>query len=318
MIRTVHAFQEEADNLEFTEAQEKFTNFRKCLRDVARDDRDTAKVGQPNTIIGFNTTMYEWKLMILSEDIYEAQKNYIETVKKPFTMSVRDFVKRIRQMASYLPEFPKLMTASALSDTDLKNIIFRGMPTAWQENLVHANMRIASVTLAQMTDYLASEQVIADARQDKTTKGRGYHGGRTSGYAGRGSNPGRGRGYQGRNFQARGRGSSNGSFKRSGSSSWTGSTNSRNEARNDPCRYHGNVHTWKQCYGNPDGPNYRPGFTPRAHGATSRGRGEFHGGRGGDRNDAYQNNAASNAGSVQKNNAPSAASTVTNTTPRTG
>ena len=45
--------------------------------------------------------------MILPKDIYEAQKNYIETVKKPFTMSVRDFVKRIRQMASYLPDFPR-------------------------------------------------------------------------------------------------------------------------------------------------------------------------------------------------------------------
>eukprot|EP00978_Attheya_sp_CCMP212_P029079 scaffold102189_cov64-Attheya_sp.AAC.9 len=102
--------------------------------------------------------------MILPEGIYEAQKNYIETVKKPFMMSVRDFVKRIQHMASYLPEFPKPMTASALSDTDLKNIIFRGMPITWQENFVHANMRIASVTLAQMTDYLVSEQVISDAR----------------------------------------------------------------------------------------------------------------------------------------------------------
>jgi hypothetical protein len=314
MIRTVREFREVADDLEFTEAQEKFTNFRKCLRDVTRDDWDTAKVGQPNTIVGFDATMYQWKMMILPEDIYEAQKNYIETVKKPFTMSVRDFVKRIRQMASYLPDFPRPMTATALSETDLKNIIFRGMPNAWQENFVHANMRIATVTLAQMTDYLASEQVIADTRRDKTTRGRGSQGGRSSGSAGRGSNPGRGRGYQGRNFQARGRGSS----KRSASSSWTGSTNSRNEARSDPCRYHGNAHPWKQCYGNPDGPNYRPGFTPRAQGATGRGRGGFRGGRGGDRNDAYHNDAASNAGSNQNSNAPGSASTVTHTTPRPG
>eukprot|EP00978_Attheya_sp_CCMP212_P005550 scaffold12459_cov56-Attheya_sp.AAC.2 len=215
MIRTVREFREVADDLEFTEAQEKFTNFRKCLRDVARDDWDTAKVGQPNTIVGFDATMYQWKLMILPEDIYEAQKNYIETVKKPFTMSMHDFVKRIRQMASYLPDFPKPMTATALSETYLKSIIFRGMPNAWQENFVHANMRIASVTWAQMTDYLASEQVIADTQQDKTTKGRVSQGGRSSGYAGRGSNPGRGRGYQGQHFQAQGRGSSNGSFKRS-------------------------------------------------------------------------------------------------------
>eukprot|EP00978_Attheya_sp_CCMP212_P032987 scaffold131149_cov40-Attheya_sp.AAC.1 len=47
MIRTVREFDEVADeDLEFTEAHEKFTNCRKCLRDVARDDWDTAKVGQ--------------------------------------------------------------------------------------------------------------------------------------------------------------------------------------------------------------------------------------------------------------------------------
>eukprot|EP00978_Attheya_sp_CCMP212_P031990 scaffold122945_cov22-Attheya_sp.AAC.1 len=74
--------------------------------------------------------------MILPEDVYEMQKNYIEMVKKPFTMSVRDFVKRIRKMASFLPEFPMPVGASGLSQIDLKNIIFRGMPSAWQENFI--------------------------------------------------------------------------------------------------------------------------------------------------------------------------------------
>eukprot|EP00978_Attheya_sp_CCMP212_P040194 scaffold216780_cov35-Attheya_sp.AAC.1 len=44
------------------------------------------------------------------------------------------------------------MAATALSETDLKNIIFHGMPTSWQENFVHANMRISSITLAQSTE----------------------------------------------------------------------------------------------------------------------------------------------------------------------
>eukprot|EP00978_Attheya_sp_CCMP212_P006303 scaffold14274_cov49-Attheya_sp.AAC.6 len=83
-----------------------------CTRD---DCWDTTKVGQAIPIA--------------------AQKNYIETVKKLYMMMVCDFVnKRLCQMASYLPEFPRPMAATALSETDLKNIIFRGMPNAWQEN----------------------------------------------------------------------------------------------------------------------------------------------------------------------------------------
>eukprot|EP00978_Attheya_sp_CCMP212_P040515 scaffold221755_cov30-Attheya_sp.AAC.2 len=98
------------------------------------------------------------------------------------------------------------------------------------------------------------------------------------------------------------------------------SNNSCNEAKSDPCRYHGNTHTLLKYYGNPDGPNNCPGFTPRPHGATGRGRGGFRGGRGngGDQNDNYQTNAATNASSNNNNNAPSAASTVTNHTNASG
>jgi hypothetical protein len=157
MIGTIREFKEVADVLDFTEPNEKIVNFRKCLREEARDDWDTVRAQYPVTLGGFTGSLYSWKEMIIPEDMYEVQKNYIETVKnKPFTMPVRDFVKRIRQLASFLPEFSKPHVASGLSDTDLKNIIFRGMPSTWQENFVHENMRISTITLAQMTDYLAS------------------------------------------------------------------------------------------------------------------------------------------------------------------
>eukprot|EP00978_Attheya_sp_CCMP212_P008079 scaffold18803_cov53-Attheya_sp.AAC.9 len=84
-------------------------------------------------------------------------------------------------MASFLPEFPMPMGASGLSQIDLKNIIFHGMPSAWQENFVHANMRIANITLAQMTNYLASEQIIADTRRERSSGGRGRGGRITTG-----------------------------------------------------------------------------------------------------------------------------------------
>ena len=316
MIKTVREFKEIASDLDFTEPQEKFTNFRKCLRDVARDDWDTAKATFPITEEGFNGTLEAWKQMLLPEDVYENQKNYIETVKKPFNLPVRDFVKRLRQLAAYLPEFPKPQGSTFISDNDMKNIIFRGMPSAWQENFAHANMRITTVTLAQMTDYLASEQVIADTRRENT-RGRSPHGGRHNN-SGRGFIGGRGRG---RHSFSRG-GRSN--HKRSGT--WSARSDSSNAASNDPCRYHGNAHTWKMCYGNPDGPNYRQGFTPRGQNPGGRGRGRFHGGRsnGGGRNDAYQNDAASyNAGYMAATNAasvqtgsPSAASTLTNNGPK--
>eukprot|EP00978_Attheya_sp_CCMP212_P014730 scaffold37681_cov54-Attheya_sp.AAC.3 len=197
-------------------------------------------------------------------------------------------------MASYLPEFPKLMAATALSDIDLKNIIFQGMPTACQENFVHAkNMCIALITLAQMTDYLASEQVIADARREKNNKDHGSQSGR-----------GRSTGSREVLLQVKVM-----AIKEE---------DVANMAIN--VEVHGLVQMTVamkprtiRYYGYPDGrgPNYCPWFTPsRPHGATGRGCDGFRdssGNGGGDWNDAYQNDAASNAGS-NNHASPSAAS----------
>jgi hypothetical protein len=72
----VWEFTEVANNLDFTEPEEKFINFRKCLCDIARDDWDTVRTQYPITLGGFNSarTVYTWKEMILPKEVYEMQK----------------------------------------------------------------------------------------------------------------------------------------------------------------------------------------------------------------------------------------------------
>eukprot|EP00978_Attheya_sp_CCMP212_P013003 scaffold32449_cov55-Attheya_sp.AAC.5 len=125
MICTVREFDEVADDLEFTEAHKKFTNFRKCLRDVARDDWDTAKVGQAITIAGFKATMYARKLRILPKGIYEAQKNYIETVKKLYTMTTLEDT-RVRKAVVLVAEIV-IMDAVTIQveDVDIKDVLIK-------------------------------------------------------------------------------------------------------------------------------------------------------------------------------------------------
>ena len=69
MIRTLREFVEVAEDLDFTEPTEKFTQFRKCLRDIARDDWGTVRAEYPVTIGGFNATVYTRKEMILPKDV---------------------------------------------------------------------------------------------------------------------------------------------------------------------------------------------------------------------------------------------------------
>eukprot|EP00978_Attheya_sp_CCMP212_P034079 scaffold141082_cov39-Attheya_sp.AAC.1 len=52
----------------------------KCLHDIALDDWDTVRTQYPITLGGFTAgKLYSWKEMILPEDVYEMEKNYIET-----------------------------------------------------------------------------------------------------------------------------------------------------------------------------------------------------------------------------------------------
>jgi hypothetical protein len=78
MIRTLCEFTEVANDLDFTEPEEKFTNFRKCLCDIARDDWDTVRTQYPITLGGFIGTVYTWKEMILPVDVYKMQKTTLK------------------------------------------------------------------------------------------------------------------------------------------------------------------------------------------------------------------------------------------------
>jgi hypothetical protein len=68
MIRTLRKFTEVADDLDFTEPEEKFINFKKCLHDITCDDWDTVRTQYPITLGRFTSTEYSWKGMILPED----------------------------------------------------------------------------------------------------------------------------------------------------------------------------------------------------------------------------------------------------------
>jgi hypothetical protein len=208
MIRSVREFKEIASDLDFTEAQEKFTNFRKCLPDVACDDWDTTKTGFPNTEAGFNGRRLEaWKQMILLEDVYENQKDYTETVTKPDLPDGVLFT-RVSQAACIDGHLRQRH-----EEHDLQRHAFS----------LAREFIITTVTLAQMTDYLASEQVIADTQRENNTRGRSPHSGRHNN-SGRAFTGGRGRGRH-----SYGRGGRT-HHKRSGN--WSGNWSARSDSSN--------------------------------------------------------------------------------------
>ena len=87
ILRTIQEFEDIADNHMQLVG---FEYFRECLGGTTRKAWDAMNIGQPLTISGFNVVMRCFiDHYILSTDL-AAQKLYIDNLKKPFYMTVRE------------------------------------------------------------------------------------------------------------------------------------------------------------------------------------------------------------------------------------
>jgi hypothetical protein len=94
LLLTIREFREAACVLDYTTGQENFDNFRQCLKSQAREEWDLSvpAIGEPRTMRAFEETMVQWKRKYISEDAFEIQRAYIETIDKPYKMTVREYV----------------------------------------------------------------------------------------------------------------------------------------------------------------------------------------------------------------------------------
>jgi hypothetical protein len=113
--------------------------------------------------------MVQWKRKYISEDAFEIQRAYIETIDKPYKMTVREFAYRVQFLNNCLTEFPQPEGAVILTVTQIKNIIFRATPQEWQTNFVNANIHLNAIALPVLIDYMTTQKGLVDA---KSARGR--------------------------------------------------------------------------------------------------------------------------------------------------
>ena len=77
-------------------------------------------------------------------------------LRKPYTMSVRDYVARVVEINSYLTEFPPInaTTPSAvLGEAELLDILEFGVPLTWQKTMVLHGFDPSEGTIKQFTEF---------------------------------------------------------------------------------------------------------------------------------------------------------------------
>jgi hypothetical protein len=88
-------------------------------------------VGQ--TPANFATCLRAWKLTFATEDSRQTLINYLQSARKHRSMTVGIFVQCLKTLARYIKALPHAdPNPPILTTTQMKNIIFKVMPTQWR------------------------------------------------------------------------------------------------------------------------------------------------------------------------------------------
>ena len=86
------------------------------------------------TIKNFKFSLEKWFIALLPDNAFLTQKEWMtNSMKKPFTMKVKDFANRSKTLNRYLTLMQnddKIDTV--FTDTDFRALLLKSMPSSWQ------------------------------------------------------------------------------------------------------------------------------------------------------------------------------------------
>jgi hypothetical protein len=92
--------------------------------------------------------------------------NYLETLTKPCQMTVEAFVNRLKVMVRYVINIPFLgLDPPTVSQTKLKNIIFKAMPVTWKTYFLCVN-DASTLSVLTLQQFMSQEREFADQAQN--------------------------------------------------------------------------------------------------------------------------------------------------------
>jgi hypothetical protein len=211
--------------------------FRKTMTGSVRKRWDAAADKTRNDQSGWNQALNGWlSRIMITDDDFNAQTQYMETASKPYKMSAADLWNSMETMETLMRYMPRrdikvYPTASIYTEDRLKQLLYQKMPQHFIKAFTQADLRVADMTALQLVQYFDKLRK-AEAKQHEGKKNDGGgHPNHKRKHESHANNP---------NKKAK-----NGNGKR--------------KKLNNPCRYH-KTHEWADCFGNTEGKNYKPGF----------------------------------------------------------
>ena len=173
IIRVIDEFHDimEPTRLNLSTGPLKFEKFRECLTGIVRDEWDLAREGQPLTNAGFRDTIAEFIATFLDEDDYEAQRAYVEKLKKPYAVSVRDFYSRLKFIIVLMKRFPGAPEDGQIFTVQtLKTIFQNAMPMAWQDKFNNSGLMLMNTQWPALIRYYSKCRAQAEREREANVK----------------------------------------------------------------------------------------------------------------------------------------------------
>eukprot|EP00526_Cylindrotheca_closterium_P013956 CAMPEP_0113605192 /NCGR_PEP_ID=MMETSP0017_2-20120614/2194_1 /TAXON_ID=2856 /ORGANISM="Cylindrotheca closterium" /LENGTH=340 /DNA_ID=CAMNT_0000513661 /DNA_START=48 /DNA_END=1070 /DNA_ORIENTATION=- /assembly_acc=CAM_ASM_000147 len=156
-------------DLQWTTGPKLFSNMLTLLSECtdAEDTwEDLTAQSATETVATFTVAFTGFKSAMLSELRHDDQLEYLRTISKPDTMTVRAFLQRLKTLNSLAKRFPDApATNSGLTDMELKRCFHHGMPKKWRDNFTVAGRVYSSETLNAIYIYMTTQEAAAPVKK---------------------------------------------------------------------------------------------------------------------------------------------------------
>jgi hypothetical protein len=227
------------------------------ILDSANDEAALDAAGHPiHDADFFEEVVANYAADQINEADWTEQADYIRSLKKPKSMSQKQFLSRLRHLVAVLAEFPQAPLENIFQEDELKRIFLKAHPKTWIDRFENAGKMALTTNMGKIKRYMehqSKKEPVVPITRPKTN-GDGNSKSRRQGNRSRRGNQG-GNGNPGRsNNNSAGRGNQQGQGQ--GARIQT----------SDPCPLPGHGgHTWGNCNANAHNSSRRQATTRESH-----------------------------------------------------
>eukprot|EP00590_Aulacoseira_subarctica_P007578 CAMPEP_0172416566 /NCGR_PEP_ID=MMETSP1064-20121228/3087_1 /TAXON_ID=202472 /ORGANISM="Aulacoseira subarctica , Strain CCAP 1002/5" /LENGTH=318 /DNA_ID=CAMNT_0013154355 /DNA_START=79 /DNA_END=1030 /DNA_ORIENTATION=- len=136
-----------------------FENLEALLQGAALTQWQVASFGlDVNEPDSFEEALDNWKRRKnLNYDAMRDQLEYMRRARKPREYTPEEFIQRLQHVNLMIPQFIDATQDNMLTDDEIKEIAYRGMPSEWRKNFANSGKKVYSESLEAIESYMSTQ-----------------------------------------------------------------------------------------------------------------------------------------------------------------